>query len=159
MAFLSVAGTVTADPGDDRYDNTFMKDFIMDAPWRVTDLATAIPLTIILKDCDADDIRELHWIRCWDVTSSEIMLWNHDFGDETIGDDAYANYWTYITTVTEGHTEAPLSISLARNPFRGEASFDLVLPSAGPAVLSIYDTSGHLVKSLSTGWAPAGRGV
>lgn len=108
MVFLSVSGTVSADPGDERYDNTFMKDFIMDAPWRVTDATTAIPLTIILKDCDADDVRELHWIRCWDVTSGETILWNHDFGDETIGNDAYeANYWTYITTVTEGHPSLP----------------------------------------------------
>jgi len=93
---------------DERYDNTFMKDFIMDAPWRVTDAATAFPLTIVLKDCDADDIRELHWIRCWDVTSGETILWDHDFGDETIGNDAYeSNFWTYITTVTEGHPSLP----------------------------------------------------
>ena len=58
MAFLSVAATATADPGDGRYDNTFMKDFIMDAPWRVIDAQTPIPLTIILKDCD-DDIAAL----------------------------------------------------------------------------------------------------
>jgi hypothetical protein len=108
VAFLSAAGMASADPGDDRYDNTFMKDFMMDAPWRVTDATTAIPLTIILKDCDADDIRELHWIRCWDVTSAETILWNHDFGDETIGNDVYeSNYWTYITTVTEGHPSLP----------------------------------------------------
>jgi len=108
VAFLSSTGMASADPGDDRYDNTFMKDFMMDAPWRVTDATTAIPLTIILKDCDADDIRELHWIRCWDVTSGETTLWNHDFGDEQIGNDAYeSNYWTYITVVTEGHPSLP----------------------------------------------------
>jgi len=50
------------------YDNTLAKDFIMDAPWRVIDENTAVPVTIILKDCDVDDIRELHWIRVWDVT-------------------------------------------------------------------------------------------
>ena len=88
-----------------RYDNTFAKDFIMDAPWRVIDENTAIPVTIILKDCDVDDIRELHWIRLWDVTGGgSVLLWDHDFNDEQIGDDASeANYWTYITTVTEGH--------------------------------------------------------
>jgi hypothetical protein len=92
-----------------KYDNTFAKDFIMDAPWRVIDAGTAIPVTIILKDCDVDDIRELHWIRCWDVTGGgSIILWDHDFGDETIGDDASEdNYWTYITTVTEGHPSLP----------------------------------------------------
>ena len=104
VAALALSCIVTPAFADDRYDNTFMKDFIMDAPWRVIGAATAIPLTIVLKDCDADDIRELHWIRCWDVTSGETILWNHDFGDETIGDDAYeSNFWTYITTVTEGH--------------------------------------------------------
>ena len=76
-----------ADPGD-RYDNTLAKDFIMDAPWRVIDETTTIPVTIILKDCDDDDIRELHWIRCWDVTSGSTLLWDHDFDDETIGNDA-----------------------------------------------------------------------
>ncbi len=55
LAFLLAAVPASA---DERYDNTFMKDFIMDAPWRVTDATTAIPLTIIFKDCDADDIRD-----------------------------------------------------------------------------------------------------
>jgi hypothetical protein len=92
-----------------KYNNTFAKDFIMDAPWRVIDANTAIPVTIILKDCDVDDIRELHWIRCWDVTGGgSTILWDHDFGDETIGDEASEdNYWTYITTVTEGHASLP----------------------------------------------------
>ena len=72
-----------------KYNNTFAKDFIMDAPWRVIDASTTIPVTIILKDCDVDDIAELHWIRCWDVTGGgSTILWDHDFGDETIGDDA-----------------------------------------------------------------------
>ncbi len=94
--------------GGDRYHNTYRKDFIMDAAWRVIDETTAIPLTIILKDCDSDDIRDLHWIRCWDVTSGSVLLWDHDFGDETIGNDPYeSNYWTYITTVTEGHPSLP----------------------------------------------------
>lgn len=102
------ASPAHADPADDRYDNTFMKDFIMDAPWRVNDASTPIPLTIVLKDCDTDDIRELHWIRCWDVTSGETLIWGHDFGDEQIGDDVYeSNYWTWITTVTEGHPSLP----------------------------------------------------
>jgi len=107
-AALSAALPPQAASAQDRYDNTWMKDFMMDAPWRVRDTGTAIPLTIILKDCDADDIRELHWIRCWDVTSGEVMLWDHDFGDEQLGDDAYEhNFWTYITTVTEGHPSLP----------------------------------------------------
>ena len=78
------------------------------------------------------------------------------------GDDvfrAYANpIWVAFddTSVAEDHTEAPLSISPSRNPFRGETSFDLVLPAAGPAVLSVHDASGHLVKNLNTGWSPAG---
>jgi hypothetical protein len=104
---VAVACAITA-AANPRYDNTFMKDFIMDAPWRVVDASTTIPLTVILKDCDSDDIRELHWIRCWDVTSAETILWNHDFGDEQIGDDASeSNFWTYITTVTEGHPSLP----------------------------------------------------
>jgi hypothetical protein len=92
-----------------KYGNTYAKDFIMDAPWRVIDANTAIPVTIIIKDCDVDDIAELHWIRCWDVTGGgSTILWDHDFGDETIGDDASEdNYWAYITTVTEGHPSLP----------------------------------------------------
>lgn len=106
LTLLAVAShTVGA---DDRYDNTFRKDFVMDAPWRVADEHTAIPVTIILKDCDTDDIRELHWIRCWDETSGDTILWDHDFGDEQIGNDAHeSNYWTYVTTVTEGHPSLP----------------------------------------------------
>ena len=91
------------------YENTYAKDFIMDAPWRVADAQTAIPLTIILKDCDADDVRQLHWIRCWDVTGGgSTLLWSHSFGDERIGDDPTEfDCWTYITTVTEGHPSLP----------------------------------------------------
>ncbi len=81
----------------------------MDAPWRVVDAQTPIPLTIVLKDCDADDVRELHWIRCWDVTGGgSTLLWDHNFNNERIGDDASeADYWTYITLVTEGHPSLP----------------------------------------------------
>lgn len=91
------------------YENTYAKDFIMDAPWRVVDASTPIPLTIILRDCDVDDIRQLHWIRCWDVTGGgSTLLWSHDFGDERIGDDATeADCWAYVTTVTEGHPSLP----------------------------------------------------
>jgi hypothetical protein len=91
------------------YENTYAKDFIMDVPWRVADASTTIPLTIILKDCDTDDVRQLHWIRCWDVTGGgSTTLWDHSFGDERIGDDpTEANAWTYITTVTEGHPSLP----------------------------------------------------
>lgn len=110
---LALAAALLCPPGaladaGDRYDNTYRKDFIMDAPWRVIDETTTIPVTVILKDCDTDDIRELHWIRCWDVTSGSVLLWDHDFGDETIGNDPYeSNFWTYITTVTEGHPSLP----------------------------------------------------
>ncbi len=94
--------------GHDRYENTFAKDFVMDAPWRVQDADTPIPLTIILKDCDDDDIRELHWIRCRDVTGASLTIWEHDFNDEEIGDDASEdNFWTWITTVTENHPSLP----------------------------------------------------
>ncbi len=103
------ADSLEAKPLSPAYENTYAKDFIMDAPWRVTDDDTPIPLSVILKDCDTDDIRQLHWIRCWDVTAGgSTLLWDHDFGDERIGDDpAEANYWTYITTVTEGHAGLP----------------------------------------------------
>ena len=91
------------------YDNTYAKDFICDAPWRVVDENHAIPLTVILKDCDTDDIRELHWIRAVDISGGgSVTLWDHDFNDEEIGDDAPEhNYWTWITTVTEGHPSLP----------------------------------------------------
>lgn len=91
------------------YDNTLAKDFIMDAPWRVVDANTPIPISIVIKDCDVDDVRELHWIRAWDVTGGgSTLLWDHNFGDERIGNDATEKkYWTYITTVTEGHASLP----------------------------------------------------
>jgi hypothetical protein len=87
--------------------NTYHKDFVMDAPWRVRDANTPIPLVILLKDCDTDDIRRLHWIGCWDVTAGRsTRIWYHDFRDERIGDDATeANFWTYVTAVTEGHPD------------------------------------------------------
>jgi len=108
VCLLIVLPLVSAAHPDERYENTFAKDFIMDAPWRVMDANTPIPLTIILKDCDVDDIRELHWIRCRDVTGSAVTIWEHDFNDEEIGDDASEeNFWTWITTVTENHPGLP----------------------------------------------------
>ncbi len=116
VAALATGGPAAAAPDPDSqpgvgptYDNTYAKDFIMDAPWRVVDATTPIPLTIILKDCDVDYLNELYWIRCWDVTGGgSTILWNHDFGDEELGDDpSEHNYWTWITTVTEGHPTLP----------------------------------------------------
>ncbi len=107
----AAAFTAPLDPADDpgpRYDNTYAKDFIMDAPWRVVDANTPIPITVILKDCDADDISELHWIRAVDRTNGSVPIWYHDFGGEEIGDDVFEhNYWTWITLVTEGHPLLP----------------------------------------------------
>ncbi len=117
-----------------KYNNTYAKDFIMDAPWRVKDEYTAIPVTIILKDCDVDDIRELHWIRCWDVTGGgSTLLWDHDFGNERIGDNpSEANYWTYITTVTEGHS------SLPDNTLLTPANLDYAAGDAIQLKVSVY---------------------
>ncbi len=110
----ALSAQALAVPTDSRYENTLAKDFIMDAPWRVIDANTPIPITIIIKDCDADDVRDLHWIRIWDETNGETILWDHDFDDETIGNDpSEENYWTYITKVTEGHGSLPDGTSLS----------------------------------------------
>jgi len=81
----------------------------MDAPWRVIDAGTPIPITIVLKDCDVDDVRQLHWIRCWEESGAgDMLLWDHDFQDECIGDDPpERDFWTWITEVTEGHASLP----------------------------------------------------
>ncbi len=110
LAATIATATALAHPvADPKHENTYAKDFVMDAPWRVIDAQTAIPLTIILKDCDVLEIQRLYRIRCWDVTGGgSTILWNHDFGEERIGNDASEhNYWTYITTVAEGHPTLP----------------------------------------------------
>lgn len=115
VALLIFATSALAhiDPDDSRYENTLAKDFIMDAPWRVIDQNTPIPVTIIIKDCDVDDVRDLHWIRIWDESNGNTILWDHDFNDEEIGDNASEhNYWTYITKVTEGHPTLPNGTAL-----------------------------------------------
>ncbi|MBT3317964.1 hypothetical protein HN388_08265, partial [bacterium] len=115
VALLVFASSAMAhiDQDDSRYENTLAKDFIMDAPWRVIDENTPIPVTIIIKDCDVDDVRDLHWIRIWDESNGNTILWNHDFNDEEIGYDASEhNYWTYITKVTEGHPSLPNGTAL-----------------------------------------------
>jgi 4-amino-4-deoxy-L-arabinose transferase-like glycosyltransferase len=108
VALASAAPAAARADDGGRYENTYRKDFIMDAPWMVKSASTPIPITVILKDCDTDDVRELHWIRCWDVTSGQTLVWGHDFGNERIGDDPYeSNFWTYIAAVTEGHPTLP----------------------------------------------------
>lgn len=108
MAFLA-AGARAQGPVSDKYENTLAKDFIMDAPWRVIDADTPIPVTIILKDCDVDDIRELHWCRIEDTTSgTPVTIWQHGYGDEQLGNDpSEHNYWVWVTTVTENHPTLP----------------------------------------------------
>ena len=49
----------------------------MDAPWRVVDATTPIPISIILKDCDEDDVRE-------------VLL-------------RFASEWRHVATVIDGH--------------------------------------------------------
>ncbi|MFH1279390.1 MAG: hypothetical protein ABIK65_13545 [Candidatus Eisenbacteria bacterium] len=118
ISFVPLLAALFASPafGDGQYENTYAKDFIADAPWRVTDEATPIPVTVVLKDCDVDDIRELHWIRCTDATGGggPVVLFHHDFGDERLGDDPPEhNFWTYVTNVTEGHPSLPDGTPLA----------------------------------------------
>ncbi|MFH1845908.1 MAG: hypothetical protein ABIF77_22215, partial [bacterium] len=116
VGFSFQPAVVAAAPPEtsEKYENTFAKDFVMDAPWRVVDAGTEIPITIIIKDCDEDDVQELHYIRCRDITGGgATVLWYHDFGDERLGDNASEdNYWTYITTVTEGHPSLPNGTAL-----------------------------------------------
>jgi hypothetical protein len=92
-----------------RYQNTWAKDFIMDAPWRVVDAATPIPLLVVLKDCEADEIAALRWLRCRDLTGgAAVTLWLHDGADERIGDDpAERDCRAWLTTVTAGHPALP----------------------------------------------------
>ncbi len=99
----AAAARAHIDPNAPVYENTYAKDFIMDAPWRVVDANTTIPVTVIIKDCDVDDVRELHWIRIYDE-SSPFALWYHDFNDERLGDNASEqNFWTIIVKVTENY--------------------------------------------------------
>jgi flagellar hook assembly protein FlgD len=78
------------------------------------------------------------------------------------GDDVFRAYSNPIwmtfdgTSVAESGSGSSLSVSLARNPSRGEAAFELVLPAPRTARLSIYDVSGRLVRSIETGRLPAG---
>ncbi|MFH2053230.1 MAG: hypothetical protein ABIK96_12245 [bacterium] len=96
-------------PTSDKYPTTLAKDFLMDAPWRVVDADTPIPVTIIIKDSDVDDVRQLHWCRIEDTTSgTPVTIWQHNHGDERLGDDpSEHNFWVWITTVTENHPSLP----------------------------------------------------
>jgi len=71
---------------------------------------------------------------------------------------AYSNpIWVTFDGTSVGGAATGLSVSLAGNPFRGSARFDLFLPMAGRAELRIHNTSGRLVRSLEAGWSSAGR--
>ncbi len=78
------------------------------------------------------------------------------------GDDVFRAYsnpiWVTFdgTSVAEEAAGTAPGISLARNPSRGEATFELVLPASGAALLNIYDVSGRLVRSLHTGHVSGG---
>jgi hypothetical protein len=108
---LGLSGAAPPSPSGvaTRYQNTWAKDFVMDAPWRVVDAATPIPLLVVLKDCEADEIVALRWLRCRDLTSgTAITLWLHDGEDERIGDDpSERDCRAWLTTVTEGHPSLP----------------------------------------------------
>ncbi len=104
------AGRPPSAPGDEPpYQNTWAKDIVMDAPWRVVDAATPIPILVALKDCGDDEIAALRWLRCRDVTGgAQVTLWLHGGGDERLGDDPdEEELCAWITTVTEGHPSLP----------------------------------------------------
>ncbi len=92
-----------------RYQNSWAKDFVMDAPWRVADAATPIPLLVAIKDCEGDELAALRWLRCRDLTGgADVTLWQHDGAGERIGDDpAERDLCAWLTTVTEGHPALP----------------------------------------------------
>ncbi len=108
---LALPGAAPPSPSDvaQRYQNTWAKDFVMDAPWRVVNATTPIPLLVVLKDCEADEIAALRWLRCRDLTGgAAVTLWLHDGEDERIGDDPpERDCCAWLTTVTEGHPALP----------------------------------------------------
>ncbi len=107
--------SVPVDGAETLYQNTFAKDFIMDAPWRVADAATAIPVLVIIKDCDKDLLDALRWLRVRDVTDGrDVLLWQQDGADQCVGDDpGEGDCRAWITTVTTGHALLPDGTPLA----------------------------------------------
>jgi len=147
IALLLLASVTIA---ADKYENTLAKDFIMDAPWRVIDAQTPIPLTVILKDCDVDDIRDLHWIRAWDVTA-----------DGGAGHRAYTNpIWLNLdTSVAVGEAPAPaFNLAVYPNPGNPHAEIRFTLDTAAPVDVTICSTAGRRVRSLATN-LPYGPGT
>ncbi len=89
-----------------RYPNTYAKDFMADAPWRVKGTTAAIPVGFFIKDSDVNDLP--------DLDSAEIYLWrnrrweriyHHNFGGISLNRFA----WEWVATEFENAENSKLN--------------------------------------------------
>ena len=59
-------------------------------------------------------------------------------------------------TAVDGPAASVLALSAAPNPSRGATRIALTLPAAGPVDIAVYDVGGRAVRTLASGWLPAG---
>ncbi len=94
------------DAGSVRYPNTVDKDFMADAPWRVKDTETSIPVGFFIGNSDENDLEHLNAVEVVLFRDGEEeTIYFHDFGGEKID----LPWWEHTATMFEGVEESDLN--------------------------------------------------
>ncbi|MDM8550373.1 hypothetical protein QUF72_09855 [Desulfobacterales bacterium HSG2] len=81
-----------------RYPNTYAKDFMADAPWRVKGVSTIIPVGFFIKDSDVNDLPDLDSAEIYLLRNgSKERIYRHNFGGIKLGQF----FWEWVATEFE----------------------------------------------------------
>ena len=88
---------------DPRYPNTYAKDFMADAPWRVKGTTTVIPVGFFINDSNVNDLPNLDSVEIYLLRDGrEERIYRHEFG----GLSLRQSFWEWVATEFEGAENA-----------------------------------------------------
>jgi len=94
--FLIAPGVVSAK--EPRYPNTFAKDFMADAPWRVKNTMGTIPVSFIIKDSNINDLPDLDSVEIYLLRKGiRERIYRHNFNGILLGQF----FWEWVATEFE----------------------------------------------------------
>jgi hypothetical protein len=90
-----------------RYPNTYSKDFMADAPWRVQGKKTKIPVGFFIKDSDDNDLPDLNYVEIYLLKKdgTQEKIYSHSFGGLRLNQF----YWEWVAESFENAEDATLN--------------------------------------------------
>lgn len=110
-----------------RYPNTYAKDFMADAPWRVKDTSTEIPIGFFIKDSDVNDLPDLNSVEIYHRKKNGTWerIYYHSFGGMYLSQE----FWEWVATKFENAENALLngkSITAGNLGYQAGDTIDLI---------------------------------